>query len=155
MYERDENGNNLMIFKNPYDNTNDLKPSERKLLKHVLFRIAKINSNGNFKFSSPTDSRLPEYINKHQDYLWVPLERASTATSRQSKKAWIAKFNNTWRKIKDFSNSFDEFINGMTDEERNLYGNSDEFYKLNLRNPFELSVPVTGQDSNAVRTRRA
>lgn len=154
LYERDENGNNLLIFKNPYDNTNDLKPEEREILKHVLFRIAMINSNGNFKFSSPTDSRLPEYIEKNPWYLWVPLERASTATSRQSKRAWLAKLNNTWNKIKDFSNSFDEFINGMTDEERQLYGNSDEFYKLNLRNPFELSIPTTGRVPNDVQVSR-
>ena len=155
LYERDENGKNLLVFKNPYDNTNDLKPEERKLLKHVLFRIAKIHTNGNFKFSSPTDSRLPAYIEKNPWYLWVPLERASTATSRQTKGAIIASLSNTFNKIRDFSNSFDEFINGMTDEERNLYGDRSKFYQLNLRNPFEMSLPISGVDPNQAASKRA
>jgi hypothetical protein len=33
-------GENLMIFKNPYDMSNDLKPHERELLKPILYQIA-------------------------------------------------------------------------------------------------------------------
>lgn len=37
-FERDVmTGKNLMVFKNPYDNSNDLKPHERELLKQVLY----------------------------------------------------------------------------------------------------------------------
>ena len=43
----------------------------------------------------------------------------------------------------------------MIDEERDLYGNSNEFYKLNMRNPFELSIPTSGMDINAVKESRA
>lgn len=142
-YERDTmTGRNLMIFKNPYDMSNDLKQHERDLLKQVLYQIAQINHNGNFGFSSPTDSRLPQYIKEHPEYLWVPLERASKATSRQSAKAIITKMKNTWRKMLKAGESFDEFVNNLTEEERDLLGNdSDDFYKMTLRNPFELSIP--------------
>lgn len=150
LYERDD----LMTFKNPYDESNDLKDHERTILKHALFQIARINSNGNFQYSSPDDSRLPQYIKEHPWYLWVPLERASTATSRSSEKAWLAKLNNTFRKLKDFSNSFDEFVNGVTEEERQLYGDPEKFYQLRLRNPFEMSVPVSGVEVNRVRQKR-
>ena len=76
--------NDLMSFKNPYDEYNDLKPHERELLKYVLFQINRINRNGNSQFSSPEDSKIKSYIEKHPEYLWVPLERASAATKRQS-----------------------------------------------------------------------
>lgn len=38
--------------------------------------------------------------------------------------------------------TFDEFVNNLTEEERDLLGNdNDDFYKMTLRNPFELSIP--------------
>lgn len=40
-------------FKNPYDNSNDLQPHERELLKKVLFQIDRINRNNNSQFRSP------------------------------------------------------------------------------------------------------
>lgn len=142
-YEKDTmTGRNLMVFKNPYDMSNDLKTHERELLKQVLYQIAQINHNGNFGYSSPTDSRLPQYIKEHPEYLWVPLERASKATSRQSARAITTKMRNTWKRMLKAGESFDEFVNNLTDEERDLLGNdSDDFYKMTLRNPFELSIP--------------
>ena len=71
-----------MSFKNPYDTSNDLKPQERELLKEVLFRIDKINKNGNSRFYSSNDPKIKEWIKTHPEYLWVPLERASGATKR-------------------------------------------------------------------------
>lgn len=142
-FERDVmTGKNLMIFKNPYDNSNDLKPHERELLKQVLYQIAQINHNGNFSYSSPSDPKLPQYIKEHQEYLWVPLERASKATSRQSATAITTRMKNQWKRMLKAGETFDEFVNNLTQEERDLLGNdNDDFYKMTLRNPFELSIP--------------
>lgn len=142
-FERDVmTGKNLMVFKNPYDTSNDLKPHERELLKQVLFQIAYINHNGNFGYSSPFDSKLPQYIKEHPEYLWVPLERASKATSRQSARAITTRMKNQWKRMLKAGETFDEFVNNLTEEERDLLGNdNDDFYKMTLRNPFELSIP--------------
>jgi hypothetical protein len=51
-------------------------------LKEVLFRIDKINRNGNSRFYSSNDPKIKEWIKTHPEYLWVPLERASGATKR-------------------------------------------------------------------------
>lgn len=131
-----------MVFKNPYDTSNDLKPHERELLKQVLFQIANINHNGNFGYSSPFDSKLPQYIKEHPEYLWVPLERASKATARQSAKGITTRMKNQWKRMLKAGETFDEFVNNLTEEERDLLGNdNDDFYKMTLRNPFELSIP--------------
>lgn len=132
----------LMSFKNPYDLSNDLKPHERTLLKEVLYRIDKINRNGNSKFYSANDPKIKNWINIHPEYLWVPLERASAATKRQSPQAILAGMKNFVRKVKEASTAFDEFVEGITDEERELLGqDSDSFYRMHLRNPFSLSMP--------------
>lgn len=145
LYEIDvHTGKKTMSFKNPYDYTNDLNSHERELLKKVLFQIAYINTNGNFKFSGPNDSKLPEYIKDHPEYLWVPLIRASQATSRQSISSIKAKLKNSFRRLKNATERFDEFVNGITPEERELLGADDsDFYKLRLKNPFELSIIST------------
>lgn len=130
-----------MSFKNPYDYNNDLKPEERELLKKVLFQIAWINTNGNFKYSGWNDPKLSDYVKEHPEYLWVPLIRASKATGRQSTDAITAKLKNSFKRLRNATERFDEFVNGITPEERELLGADDsDFYKLRLRNPFELSM---------------
>lgn len=132
----------LMSFKNPYDTSNDLKPHERTLLKEVLYRIDKINRNGNSKFYSANDPKIKDWIKAHPEYLWIPLERASSATKRQSVESVLAGMKNFTRKVKEASTAFDEFVEGITDEERELLGqDSDSFYRMHLKNPFSLSMP--------------
>lgn len=133
-------GRKNMNFKNPYDSTNDLTVAERELLKKVLYQITWINTNGNFKFQSWNDPKIAEYIKDHPEYLWVPLTRASKSTSRQSIDAIKAKIGNTFKRLKDATERFDEFVNGITPEERNEIYNDENFYQLRLRNPFELSM---------------
>lgn len=43
LYEK-INGENTMRFKNPYDNSNDLKPHERKFLKDILWEINQVRA---------------------------------------------------------------------------------------------------------------
>ena len=159
LYERDENGNNLLIFKNPYDNTNDLKEHERTLLKEVLFRIAQINSNynfsdGNYRFVSSNDSRLIEWTKKHPEYFWVPLERAAPATRRQSKEAFLSGIRNFFKKIKNASESYDEFVEQVTSYERDMLGtDNDNFYMMTLKNPFSRSIPNSSNIREVAKNR--
>ena len=51
---------------------------------------------------------------------------------------------NFFKKVKDASTAFDEFVEGITDEERELLGrDSDSFYRMHLKNPFSLSMPTS------------
>ena len=140
LFEKDNNGNFTMNFKNPYDNSNDLTKDERVFLKKALFIIAKINTNGNFPYSSETDSRLPEYINSYPAYLWVPLQRASASSSRQSLKSVKAKLRNTFKRLINWDTAFDEFVEGMLPQERNQVGEGD-FYDMSISNIYDLSLP--------------
>lgn len=142
LYELDlHTGKKTMSFKNPYDYNNDLKPEERELLKKVLYQITWINTNGNFKYSGWNDPKLADYVKAHPEYLWVPLTRASKATERQSIEAVKAKLKNSFKRLKNATERFDEFVNGITPDERKYWGgDSDNFYKLSLRNPFEQSM---------------
>ena len=90
LYETDENGKNMLIFKNPYSHKNDptyLNDAERRFLKRALFLFAK-QRYSNFSATSENDE---EYITtfisnlkaSDTDYFWVPLKKASAASSRQ------------------------------------------------------------------------
>lgn len=155
MFEKDiHTGKNTMVFKNPYDMSNDLTSPERELLKQVLYQIAMINHNGNFSYSSPNDSRLADYVQKHPEYLWVPLERASRATSRRPKNI-VNGMKNSFKRWIKASESFDEFVANVTSEEReDLGGNTDNFYQMTLRNPFERSMPSSNSSVNQVYKER-
>ncbi len=56
LYDRDSE---FISFKNPYDRTNNLTEPERKLLKYVLYKLNWIYNNGNSKFSSEEDPKIP------------------------------------------------------------------------------------------------
>lgn len=155
MFEKDiHTGKNTMVFKNPYDMSNDLTSPERNLLKQVLYQIAKINHNSNFNYSSPKDSRLKEYIEKHPEYLWVPLERASSATSRRPKNI-VNGMKNSFKRWIKASESFDEFVSNITSEEReDLGGDNSNFYQMTLKNPFERSMPSSNSSIDQVYKER-
>ena len=142
-------------FKNPYDLTNDLKSYEREMLKKVLFQIDTINRNGNAQFNSPEDSRIPAYIKTHKEYLYIPMERASDVTRRQTKEGILAGMKNYMSKVKNASEAFDEFVEGVTAEERELLGkDSDSFYRMQLKNPFSLTMPSSNRSLHDIETTR-
>lgn len=145
-YEIDpRTGKKTMNFKNPYDMSNDLTLPERKLLKKVLFSIHKI-TNPTFSIGISEEQKLANYVQDNPSYLWVPLERASKSTSRQSVNAIKARFKNAFRKLKKIEQRFDEYVNDVLPEERELLGNqSDEFYTFSVRNPFETNMPINSK----------
>lgn len=145
-YEIDPStGKKTMNFKNPYDMNNDLIPAERKLLKKVLYSIHKI-TNPVFNIGISEEQKLSKYVQDNPSYLWVPLERASKSTSRQNVDAIKARFKNAFRKLKKIEQRFDEYVNDVLPEERELLGNqSDEFYTFSIRNPFETNMPINSK----------
>jgi hypothetical protein len=83
LFELDNKGNKTMKFKNPYTDSS-LKDYERKFLKKALFYFNKYNflKTDNKHFISENDPNIPKYILEHNEYLNVPLERASNSTRR-------------------------------------------------------------------------
>lgn len=154
LFKRDfETGANTMTFKNPYNMSEDLSDPERKLLKQILFQISDIHSNHQMPFKSAEDPKIADYINAHPEYLWCPLIRASKATTIQNKDAWIAKIKNSWKRYRNAVERFDEFYNGVTPEEREILSNSEDFYKMTVKNPFDLSIP-NNVNANIIEEKR-
>lgn len=124
LYERDDSDNLLLVFKNPYRGDNKyLNKDERKFLKKALFTFAKIRcemKNIPFNFKDENDKDLQEFIETHDWYFDVPLEKASAATRRQHSSEWIKdkkqKMANFFKNPKQL---FNEYLqNVVTDEEK-------------------------------------
>lgn len=147
-----ETGDNTFVFKNPYDDSTDLNSAERKLLKHILYTLTYINYNGNLDMAEYDDAAIKAYIEKHPEYLWVPLEKASSATNAFNPKAWKARLDYSFNKLKHYFANYDYFLQDMTDEEREAYGGKrpeeKDFYELHLRDPFSMSMPTSGDSNN-------
>ena len=147
LYQRDSEGNKLMLFKNPYINEGDtyyLSNPERKFLKKALFLFNKYNFKNRDKkgFTSENDPKIAEYIENSADgeqYLWVPLERASKSSRRQQGIKNYVNRTKRWMHL-FFSSSgreelFDEAINNMTPEEREFM--EDGLNSFRFRDPFQ------------------
>ena len=136
-----QDGNSKMLFKNPYDESNNLTSSERKFLKKALFefnRIRQIKRRDIKNFTSWNDPAISDYISNNPNgerYLWVPLKRASKSTQRQNVKALVDDYK---RKIKqvfklDGKQAFDELVNNLTPEERQTL--DQDINELSVHNP--------------------
>lgn len=134
----------MMSFKNPYDESNDLKSHERIFLKKVLFYINKVKESrfpgSKHKFSNYNDPEIPKYINNDkqgESYLWVPLTRASKTTQRQ--QGLESRWQRLKRAFKIASKSehwYSEIVSNMTEDERSLMNES--ISALSLKNPFDI-----------------
>lgn len=141
-----------LSFKNPYDTSNDLSIYERNILKFALKEIAKIRSNGNFDLKGKTEE---QYIAEHPEYLWVPLEKASAATTRQSGKAVVAKMKNFWRQVLNSKERFEnQFNNTMVEEIELLSGEDQSVYQMSVRNPFDTNMYNSQNYPEDVQKRR-
>lgn len=138
MYERDSLGNKTMKFKNPYTDPS-LKDYERKFLKKALFYFNKYNflNTDNKHFISENDPNIPKYILEHNEYLNVPLERASKATRRQRGPGdRVSRFKRALKILikNKGQNIYDEYVNKLTKEEREFLG--EELENLRLKDSF-------------------
>jgi hypothetical protein len=87
---------------------------------------------------SPDDPEIPKYIQTHGDYLNVPLKRASKATHRQ-RISIKDKVDNCKRILRiifknDGKNLYDEFVNGLTEDEAEYYRSGIE--SMRFKDPF-------------------
>lgn len=137
LYELDSKGNKTMRFKNPYTDSS-LKDYERVFLKKALFYFNKYNflNTDNKHFISENDPNIPQYILEHNEYLNVPLERASNATRRQRGISdRVSRMKRMYKiLIKNKSEIYDEFVNNLTSEERQFI--SEEIKSLRMKDQF-------------------
>ena len=139
-----QEGNPMMLFKNPYDMSNNLKPHERLFLKKTLFYINKIKESrfpgSKQKFSDYNDPKIVEYINNDkqgESYLWVPLTRASKATQRQQNiSSRVERIKRAFKIASKSEHWYSEIISNMTEEERSMM--DENISALSLRNPFDI-----------------
>lgn len=78
-----------MIFKNPYDTSNDLDEDDRKFLKKALFEINRTRFGEDFSYKSENDPSLKSFVARNVKYLWVPLEKASSSTRWTNPKKYF------------------------------------------------------------------
>lgn len=137
LYELDSKGNKTMRFKNPYTDSS-LKEYERIFLKKALFYFNKYNflNTDNKHFTSENDPNIPQYILEHNEYLNVPLERASNSTRRQRGIGdRVSRLKRMYKiLIKNKSEIYDEFVNDLTSEEREFI--SEEIKSLRMKDQF-------------------
>lgn len=137
LYELDSKGNKTMRFKNPYTDSS-LKDYEKIFLKKALFYFNKYNflNTDNKHFISENDPNIPQYILEHNEYLNVPLERASNATRRQRGIGdRVSRLKRMYKILfKNKSEIYDEFVNDLTSEERQFI--SEEIKSLRMKDQF-------------------
>ena len=137
LYELDQNGNKTMRFKNPYTDSS-LKNYEKIFLKKTLFYFNKYNflNTDNKHFISENDPNIPKYILEHNEYLNVPLERASNSTRRQRGiQDRVSRLKRMYKiLIKNRGEIYDEFVNNLTLEERGFI--SEEIKSLRMKDQF-------------------
>lgn len=144
--------NELFLFKNPYDESNNLTSAERELLKKVLFAMAKIRTHDNFQFESYNDPKLVEWIKDNDYYLWVPLARASKTSTRQSFKGIKSVIDYTKKLLTNSKERFENTMERLMSEESEMLDKG--FEALSLTNPFLLSIPNSKNDITTVKNKR-
>lgn len=138
LYEKDENGNRTMQFKNPYNEFNDLKNYERDFLKKILFEFHKIRCEMLGRpndIKNPDDPKLQQLDKIPKDYFNVPLERASVATRRtQLDKGFVQWGKKMVRMITKPKESFEE-MQGLIGQDE-LDQRYSDINNLQAYNPF-------------------
>lgn len=139
LYEPDENGKNTFQFKNPYDNTNDLKPHERKFLKNILYEFYKVRCAMKHitpEISGVNDQKL--LTEMPRTYLYVPLQAASSATKRlhikDSLVAWGRKMH---RMITKPTEAFEEMAGYL--DSKDITERDTAIENMRVYNPYTRS----------------
>lgn len=154
LYEVDNVGIKTMRFKNPYLYEGDqtyLKDYERDFLKKILFEINKIRfqmRGMTWEFKNFNDSNIIKYIkDPKNNYLDVPLERASTATRRTNLKQEFKDFESRWlKRLRHPKEAFEEFSNDILNEEEKQLRDAD-IANLQAYNPFLRSENVNRRNN--------
>lgn len=135
-----------LFFKNPYDSTSDLDDDDRKFLKKALFEINRLRfKENNFSYKSENDKGIQSFIKNNPQYLWVPLERASSSTRWSSPSKYFQDFE---RRVKGYCKNptmfFKEMYEGILTDQEESQINSD-IENMQAYNRFRASENMKGR----------
>lgn len=153
LYQVDENGKNLFLFKNPYDDSNNLTSDERTFLKKILFEMYKVRCsirNKDLDVTGINDPILKEKM--PENYLYVPLQRASSATRNANILNSIEQSKNRLaRMLKDPALAFEEaegFLDSKDVRDRDL-----AIEEMRVFNPYLRSEISLNERSKFIQSR--
>lgn len=135
-----------LFFKNPYDSTSDLDADDRKFLKKALFEINKLRfKDNNFSYKSEDDKGILTFIKNNPQYLWVPLEKASSSTRWSNPGKYFEDFQ---RRVKGYCKNPTMFFKEMyedilTDQEESQINSDIE--NMQAYNRFRASETTKGR----------
>lgn len=139
LYELDENGENIMMFKNPYDPAADLKSYEREFLKKILYEFYKVRRNMEhlpYTIVGPNDNEL--LTNMPNDYLYVPLQAASSASKRANIKTNLEQFGKKLhRLITRPGEVFEETMGNL--DSQDIEARDEAIDRMRVYNPYTRS----------------
>lgn len=155
LYQLDDEGNNLFMFKNPYDNTNDLKTHEREFLKKILYEFYKVRCNMRHispEISSASDPKL--LTDMPETYLYVPLQKASANTRRLDIRDNVTQWGKkVYRLITNPTEFFDEvagFISKREVDDRDM-----AITQMRVYNPYTISETDLSERDKYIREKGA
>lgn len=140
---------NELLFKNPYDVNSVMDPIDREFLKKVLKYINKFRFKGQ-NFNNKSDEEMQQFIMNHVQYLFVPLEKASTATRRlniwKNPTQYAQDLN---RRILNYCHDtkkyFQEMVEGVLTQEEIQQRDSD-MEDMQAYNKFKVSEIKSGRE---------
>ena len=139
LYELDENGENILMFKNPYDPASDLKSYERTFLKHILYEMYKVKqkmSNAPIVITGIEDAELKN--NMPSTYLYVPLQEASAASKRANLASNLEQFGRKLhRMITRPGEVFEEALGNL--DAQDVQARNDAIDRMRVYNPYTRS----------------
>lgn len=139
LYETDESGENILMFKNPYDDAADLKPYEREFLKKILYEFYKIKQNMDhlpITIVGPHDNEL--LTNMPNTYLYVPLQKASAASRRANLKGHLEQTGRTIHRMITRPNEvFEEALGNLDSED--TQARDEAIDSMRVYNPYTRS----------------
>lgn len=137
LFVLDDQGRNTFVFKNPYDMSVDLKPHEREFLKKILYEFYKVRCRMHkipVTIKGVEDQKL--LTDMPTNYLYVPLQKASSATQRLNVKEGLKSFGKmVHRMITKPKEVFEEVAGHLSQEEVDLRDKS--IRDMSVYNPYQ------------------
>lgn len=131
LLERNSDGtlNQMMIFKNPYDQNSKLAPEEKEFLKGLLWKINQLR----FKLEGESEnSQKVAELKKQKSWYWVPLAEATQASKMQQTKPadYVQKEKNNLDKLlkRLFKRKENDVYTEEEEEENRLYMERNEVF---------------------------
>ena len=153
MYKKTLDTNkNTWEFVNPYDivESRELSAEEVKLLKFLLFNIAKVRAKAlgyKFEYTNENDPKLKEYIKSNMDsYFLVPLEKGSAAHFNKNPLSKVSHYKQEAQKLKQ--RGLTEYLKQRITERQAQEDMSDGSYEQNIEQMSLSNTLVMSLDTN-------